>query len=317
MGFPLAPGQVDLSSTGSVGYIPDVWAPEFAIKFYPNTFLSSITNTNYQGTLAKQGDVVKIRVKPVVRGRKYIKGMDIRTHNSLDVSASDYVSLKVERGWMWRVPVNKIDEKQSDMDYLSTIITEGTLDSKFAIEEEYLAEAYTAAASYNHGATAGMKSSKYNLGVTGAPIAIDQTNALTYLMMLQAVATEARMPADSGRFAVIPSWFAYMLGISDLKNASFTGLGNSTIISGKIPDVMAGFQLFVTDLYTAITDGALSAVPILFGHKSANTFATQLSVLETVPTGSDFGNTVQALTVYDWKCVNAAGLGYGYAYMNA
>ena len=40
-------------------------------------------------------------------------------------------------------------------------------------------------------------------------------------------------------------------------------------------------------------------------------------MLETVPTGSDFGNTVQALTVYDWKCVNAAGLGYGYAYMNA
>lgn len=314
MGFPVAPGTVDLSSTGSIQYIPEIWAPKFAVKFYPQTFLSQVTQTDYQGSLQKMGDKVRIRVKPSVSTFKYSKNMDISTKNT--ATYPDSIEFPIERGIGWRVPVNKVDQKQSDMDYLGELMNEGAIQSKVDIETEWLDEYYTEAASYNKGATAGMKSSSYNIGSdTGAtPVGIDQTNALTFLMMLQAVATEARMPEDSGRFAILPSWYAYYLGISDLKNASFSGLGTSTLISGKIPMNMAGFQLFVTDLYTTTSSGGHTAMPLIFGHKSVNTFASQLSVLETVPTIKDYGTTVQALTIYDWKCVNAQGLGYGWIY---
>jgi hypothetical protein len=227
------------------------------------------------------------------------------------------VELPIERGLGWRVPINKVDQAQSDMDYLSTINDEGAIQSKIDIETEWLGEFYANAASCNHGANAGKKSGGYNIGVTGAPVAIDQTNALVYLMMLNAVSIEARMPQDAGLYCIIPSWYAYLLGISDLKNASFSGLGQSTVISGAIPKVMANFQLIVTDLYTSISDTGHDCVPITFGHQSVSTFAAQLSAMETVPTIKDFGQTVQALTVYDWGCINGDGVGYGYAYKNA
>jgi len=296
----------------------EIWAPKFAVKFYPTTFMSQVTNTDYQGSLTKMGDKVKIRVKPTVSTFKYTKNMDISKKSTATMSAS--IEFPIERGIGWRVPVNKVDQAQADVDYLGEIMAEGALSSKVDIETEFLAEFYTECAAYNHGQYAGKKSSVggtvsngYNIGYTGAPVGIDQTNAMTFLMMLQAVSTEARMP-EVGRFCILPSWYAFYLGISDLKNASFSGLGTSTLLTGKIPNQMAGFQLFITDLYTTITDGAFQAVPILFGHKSVCTFAAQLSVLETVPTITDYGTTVQALTIYDWKCVNGDGIGYGYVY---
>jgi hypothetical protein len=318
MGFPVAPGTVDLSSTGTIQHIPEIWAPKFAVRFYPTTFMSSVTNTDYQGSLQKMGDKVKIRVKPTVATFKYTKNMDISKKNT--ATFLDSIEFPIERGIGWRVPVNKVDQKQADVDYLGELMAEGALSSKVDIETEFLAEYYTEAAAYNHGQYAGKKSSQngtvnngYNIGYVGGPVGIDQTNALTFLMMLQAVGTEARMPA-AGRFAILPVWYAYYLGISDLKNASFSGLGTSTVLSGKIPDQMAGFQLFVTDLYTETTDSGHACTPLLFGHRSVNTFAAQLSVLETVPTITDYGTTVQALTIYDWKCVNGDGLGYGWVY---
>jgi len=319
MGFPVALGTVDLSSTGSIKYIPEIWAPKFAIKFYPQTFLSQVTQTDYQGSLQKMGDKVRIRVKPAVSTFRYVKNMDISQKNT--ATYPDAIEFPIERGIGWRVPVNKVDQKQSDMDYLGELMNEGAIQSKVDIETEWLAEYYTQAAAYNKGQYAGMKqsvggtvSAGYNIGYAGNPVAINNTNALTFLMMLQAVATEARMPEDAGRYAILPSWYAYYLGISDLKNASFSGLGTSTIVSGKIPQSMAGFQLFVTDLYTTVSDGGQACVPLIFGHKSVNTFASQLSVLETVPTIKDYGTTVQALTIFDWKCVNSQGLGYGWIY---
>ena len=44
-------GYVDYSSTGATGnkFIPQIWSGKLIEKFYPQTCLSEIANTDYEG----------------------------------------------------------------------------------------------------------------------------------------------------------------------------------------------------------------------------------------------------------------------------
>jgi hypothetical protein len=44
--YPIAPGHVDYSSTGTTGYIPQIWSTKMVIKFYARTVYGTIANTD-------------------------------------------------------------------------------------------------------------------------------------------------------------------------------------------------------------------------------------------------------------------------------
>src|SRR5215467_11694451 len=58
-------------------FIPEIWSGKLLEKFYAATVLSGIANTDYEGEIKNQGDVVHIRTKPTITIRDYQVNQDL------------------------------------------------------------------------------------------------------------------------------------------------------------------------------------------------------------------------------------------------
>jgi hypothetical protein len=311
MVYPVAAGQINLGSDGTIQYSPARYAPDFALALYPMMFLSEIANTNFQGTLRDFGDKVIIRRRPTVTTFRTSKGMKLPVQK---LTGPAVVELLIDQGVGFNVALEKVDEKQSDLNLSSAIMEEAAIQTKIDIETDFLANIYTSAHADNIGTTAGAKTGSYNIGVAGNPVAVDHTNATTYLQRFAAILSEANV-SPIGRWAVIPNWYAYLLGLSDLKNASLTGASDNVLLTGRLPQKVAGFTLYETNLYTPTDDGH-QAYPVTFGHKDFITFANQLNELETIPNPESFGRLLRGQSIYGYEAIVPEGLGYGWMYQN-
>jgi hypothetical protein len=178
---------------------------------------------------------------------------------------------------------------------------------------DYLSSIYLDAASYNQGATAGLKSSLYNIGVTTAPIVLSKANITSYILMCEAVLNEADVP-QTDRWLVLPTWARFLLDDSEIKDASLTGLNKSLLVdeSGYIRNI-GKFRVYESNLYTSVSD-TVTCFNILFGHKYAVTTATQLVETKFFDKFENFwGQGMKGMQVYDWKTIKGQGLGVLYA----
>ena len=161
----------------------------------------------------------------------------------------------------------------------------------------------------NQGATAGAISASFNLGAaaTSTAVQITKANVLEYIVDCGTVLDEQNVP-ESGRWLLIPSWFANLIKKSDLKDASMTGEGSGVIRNGRI-GILDRFTLYLSNnLYTNATHNYFC----LFGTNAAITFAAQMTKMETLRAESTFGDLVRGLNVYGFKVVKPQALGLLY-----
>jgi len=181
-------------------------------------------------------------------------------------------------------------------------------DLKVAIDLEILAYLPSEVSSTNKGATAGAVSN-YNMGTTGAPVAITLNNVLKYFTYLSTILDESNVPPDD-RWIVIPPWLGNAIQNSDLKNASFSGLDSSLLLRGLIGS-LAGLKIFVSNNLTSVSDTD-TCWNIVAGHKSALSFASQVVISRNLEDAEVLGKIIQMVNVYGRKLVktDAAALLY-------
>ena len=177
---------------------------------------------------------------------------------------------------------------------------------KIEVDEEFLADIYSDADSSNQGATAGVKSSDINLGVSGTPAVITKASVLDFLVDVGTVMDEQNLPEES-RWAVVPPWFAGMIKKSDLKDASLAGDGTSIMRNGRI-GMIDRLMIYVSNLLNDATDGAYTAYDAVAGHKSAISWASQMTKMESLRAESTFGTLVRGLNVYGYKVLKPEAL---------
>ena len=184
---------------------------------------------------------------------------------------------------------------------------------KIHIDEDINAYAYTEAAAENAGATAGAKSGSLNLGAAGAPVEITKANILDILVDCGTAMDEQSVP-DTGRYVILPPWMNGMLKKSDLRDASAMGDSTSVYRNGKV-GMLDRFMVYVSNGLSTVTDGTTSnqATNVIFGHKKALTFASQMTNMETLPNPSDFGKLIRGLNVYGRKVIDPNAIGHLYA----
>ena len=184
---------------------------------------------------------------------------------------------------------------------------------KIAIETSFLSTIYSDVHASNKGATAGAKTSAFDLGASGAPEQITKTNVLDYIIDCGSVLDEQNIP-ETGRWMVIPVWMSGMIKKSDLKDASMTGDPKSPIRSGLL-GMIDRFTLYNSNLIATTADGGgQTAYNIIFGTNEAVTFATQLTETETIRSQDSFADKIRGLQVYGWKAVQPKAFGLLYAY---
>lgn len=278
-------------------------------KLYLSTCFAEISNTDYEGEIRNQGDTVMIRTVPSITINDYVIGGGL----SYEKPTSDKVELHIDRGKYFAFEVNDVDAYQSDLKLMDDWSDDAGQQMKIEIDRVILSEVYADAAAENAGATAGVDSSSYDLGESGAPLSITKANILDVIVDCGSVLDEQNVP-DTNRWIVIPTWANGMLKKSDLKDASIMGDDTSVFRNGKV-GTLDRFTVYQSNNMSKVTDPTTTDVVtnIIFGHKKAITFASQMTKMEDLPNPDDFGQLVRGLNVFGFEVIDPNAMGHLYA----
>lgn len=307
----------------SGAFIPTLWSGKLLAKFYQNTMLSEIANTDYEGELKNQGDTIRIRLAPSISISDYTVGQNL----SYEVPTPIFQDMQVNKGKYFGVQVNDVLAYQSDMNLMNMFTEDAAKQLKISIENEVFFNNMVTEgpAAANEGATAGAISAAYNLGTDTTPI--DQAtpeNVLKAILRMSTVLDEQNVPED-GRWLVISPFDRHLLMQSNIAQAYFTGDAQSTIRSGKI-GMLDRFTVYVSNLLPRgaagkalvaglsdpATGGTVSNAKarrlMVAGTKAAMSFAMTVNKTEPLRNQTDFGDIVRGLAVYGRKTVKPEAL---------
>ena len=307
----------------SGAFIPTLWSGKLLAKFYQNTMLSEIANTDYEGELKNQGDTIRIRLAPSISISDYTVGQNL----SYEVPTPIFQDMQVTKGKYFGVQVNDVLAYQSDMNLMNMFTEDAAKQLKISIENEVFFNSMVTEgpAAANEGATAGAISAAYNLGTDVTPI--DQAtpeNVLKVILRMSTVLDEQNVPED-GRWLIISPFDRHLLMQSNIAQAYFTGDAQSTIRSGKI-GMLDRFTVYVSNLLprgeagkalvaglsATSTGGAVASAKarrlMVAGTKAAMSFAMTVNKTEPLRNQTDFGDIVRGLAVYGRKTVKPEAL---------
>ena len=308
----------DTTPSYSGSFIPTLWSGKLLAKFYQNTILSEVTNTDYEGELKSQGDTVRIRLAPSISIQDYTVGQTL----AYEVPTPIFQDMQVNKGKYFGVQVNDVLAYQADMDMMNMFTEDAAKQLKISIENEVFFNSFVTEgpAAANEGATAGIISGSYNLGTDVAPI--DQAtpeNVLNAILRMATALDEQNVP-EEGRFLLISPFDRHLLMQSNIAQAYFTGDQSSTIRTGKI-GMLDRFSVYVSNLLPKGEAGknlvaGLSATSggstltnakarrlMIAGTKQAVSFAMTVDKTEPLRNQTDFGDIVRGLAVYGRKVV--------------
>lgn len=302
-------GHPDYSSTSSPGFIPQVWSGKMVEKLYQRTCFAEISNTDYEGEIKSQGDTVMIRTTPSITIRDYEIGGGL----NYEKPTSDKVELHIDKAKYFAFEVNDVDEYQADIKLMDNWSDDAGQQMKIAIDKVILGDVFADAAAENAGAGAGKESGGYDMGEAGAPVSISKTNILDVLVDCGSVLDEQNVP-DDARWIVLPAWMNGMLKKSDLRDASAMGDSQSVYRNGKV-GMLDRFDVYISNNMSKVTDATTTrqATNVIFGHKKALTFASQMTKMENLPNPQDFGQLVRGLNVFGYEVIDPNAMGHLYA----
>jgi len=309
MPYPIAPALGAYTGQSGV-YIPEIWSGKLLEKFYISTVLAAISNTDYEGEIKAYGDTVNIRTIPDMIIRDY----QIGTGLVYDRPQGTKVSLYINKGKYFGVSINDVEKKQSDIAYVNKWAEDASEQMKITIDAAVLADIFADASAYNKGATAGKISADINLGATGSSgsnaVVLNKANIIDYIVMCGQILDEQNVPENS-RWFILPAWAVTRIKTSEIKDASMTGDGKSVLRNGRI-GMIDRFEIFSSNNLYITTETSTKCWNSVFGHKSALTFATQLTENETIANPNDFGKLMRGLQVYGYKVLHTESLGHLY-----
>ena len=302
----------------SGSFIPTLWSAKLNQKFYKATVFGEIANTSYEGEISGMGDKVVINNRPDITINDYQVGTSL----SYQVPTPSTVELPIDRAKYFAFQVNDVVAHQSQPKLMDMFSDDASMQMKISIDSSVLLGTATKQGIWNdvpaanQGATAGAISGGYNLGTATTPVALTAANVLATLTALAGVLDEQNIP-ETDRWLVIDPLTRQILMQSNLAQAQFMGDDKSMVRNGKI-GMIDRFTVYVSnqlpkaaatqDYFGAAAAGTAKRRLILAGHKSAVTFASQMTKMETVRNPSDFGDYIRGLNVYGWKTIIPTGL---------
>ena len=327
--FPVQ-GAFNTGTPYSGTFIPALWSGKLNAKFYNATVFGEIANTAWEGEISGIGDQIVINSIPSVAIQPYTAGQAL----TYQVPTPSTITMVVDQGQYFAFQVNDLMAMQSKPNLVDTFTNDAAMQMKVRIDSQVLyntvfnanyssgqfngsSTAFTSRTD-NVGATAGVNSGAYNLGTNTSPVVLTPANILQVITSLSAVLDEQNIP-ETDRWLLIDPTTRQTLMNSNLGQAQFMGDSESVIRNGKL-GVIDRFTAYVTNNLPkgAVTTnwtsadgltgggalgGAVKRRCIIAGHKTAMTFASQMTKMETVRNPNDFGDYIRGLNVYAHRLV--------------
>lgn len=296
-------------------FIPQVWSAKLQAKFYDASTFNAISNTEYESEIKNMGDKVIIRTVPDITVSPYTAGSTL----TYQVPASNVIELNIDKGFAYAFQLNDVLEHQADIGLMEMFSNDAGEQLRTTIDRECFLATFNQGDAANSGATAGRISASFNLGTDNAPYVLTPANILPLITSMSSVLDEQNIPNDM-RFLVMSPVDRQILMQSNLSNAQFIGDSTSILRNGRI-GMIDRFEIYVSNLLpsanagqawgnTGAQSGAAKRRAIIFGHKKAISFASQITKSETLRNQTDFGDLVRGLQVYGRKVTFPKGLGF-------
>ena len=323
--FPVT-GAFATTPPASGNFIPTVWSAKLNAKFYASTVFSEISNTNWQGDISGMGDKVIIHTAPTITVSNYTAGGSL----TYQVPTPNTLEMVIDKAKAFAFQINDVLEYQAKPNLLDMFSADAGEQMKITIDSNVLYNTIFQAAAANQGANAGLKSGSYSLGTAAAPVVVNATsgdanNILTKILQMASVLDEQSVP-ENERFLLLDPATRALLMNTNLAQAQFMGDSSSMVRNGKIGTIDR-FTTYVTNQLPFANAGGTNwvsgygdetSIPaaanaakrrvIVAGHKSAITFASQITKMETVRNPNDFGDFIRSLNVYGFKVVKPESL---------
>lgn len=321
------------SPTYSGTFIPTLWSAKLNEKFYTATVFAEIANTKWEGEIKSMGDKVIINNVPTLTIRQYKPGAGL----TYEVPTPETLELVIDKGRYFAFHVNDLLALQSQPKLMDMFSNDAGMQMKIQIDSNVIYRTFNEAHASNVGATAGVKSGSYNLGTEADPyqLAASGSSAIDLITRLSAVLDEQNVP-ETDRWLLISPADRQALLNSNLQQAYLTGDDKSILRNGKI-GMIDRFTIYVSNNMPTMAANGTDWLPgagssteydalvtgdtdtqkrraILAGHKSALTFASQMTKLETVRNQNDFGDFVRGMNVYGFKVVKPESLALAVVY---
>lgn len=306
-------------------FIPTLWSSKLNVKFYAASVFADICNRNWEGDVSNIGDKVIINNVPTLTIRDYTVGGNL----VYETPQADTVELALDRGKYFAFNVNDVMEYQAKPNMMDMFSNEAAEQMRIVMDSTCIFRTFDQGAAANRGATAGVKSTAYNLGTESAPVTLNATagdanNVLTKILQMASVLDEQNVP-DSGRWIVLPPRARTLLMNTNLAQAQFMGDDRSMVrngmvgmidrfkvyISNNLPTMAASGTTWISGDGTETKSGASNAsarVAIIAGHTSAISFASQMTKTEQMRNPTDFGNLVRGLNIFGHRVTRPEAL---------
>lgn len=288
-------------------FIPQLWSGKLNAKFYATTVFGEISNTSYEGEIKSLGDSITINNIPSITINDYTVGQNL----NYEVPAPNKVDLAIDKAKYFGVNVSDVLEYQSKPNLMGMFTDDASKQMAIAIDRSILLQEFNNGAAANKGATAGAISGSYNVGTDNTPITLSASNTVALVTALSSILDEQNVP-DTDRWLVIDPAFRNWLMQSPLAQAYVTGDDKSILRNGKI-GMIDRFTIYVSNLLPtaaagfdfsgAVQGGSAKRRAIIAGHKTALTFASQITKTESLQNPNDFGSLVRGLNVYGKKMI--------------
>jgi len=301
MAFPTQAGQPTYSGV----FIPEIWSSKLVEKYYDQTVLAQISNTDYEGEIKSQGDKVIIRSNPTLEIQDYSVGQTLVNQRPVGTKQE----LLIDKGMYWSAIIDDVIAKQQDIDQMNAWADDAAQQLKIKLDTRVLAAIPPDVSSDNKGDTAGVRSNNINLGVTGTPYEVLTTTILKLILDMGQVLDEQNVPED-GRFLLMPFWATNKLKQSDIKVAYLTGDSTTPLRTGRV-GMVDRFTIYNSNLLPTYLDTVVTT-NFIAGTKAGLTFATQLTKTENLRAESTFGDIMRGLMVYGHKVVKPEALAVAY-----
>lgn len=271
--------------------IPQIWSKKLLERFYDATVLNAITNTDYEGEIKSFGDTVIVNKIPDLTIRDYKMGDTLQ----IERPAADTDTMLIDQGKYWNFILDDVADVQSLINMTPKWADNASERLKIVVDTNVLTYMVGKADATNRGAAAGRISANLNLGTAAAPVLLDKTNVLDYIVDVGQAMDENNVP-EGQRKLVIPTWMSSLIKKSDLQNASITGDGTSVLRNGRLGTIDR-FELFTSNLLPKATTNhyIFACVP------QATSFATQLTKTESLRAETTFGQLYRGLMVFGRK----------------
>jgi len=306
IGVPVAPNYPVWSTSGA---IPKIYSTTLNAYFYVQTVAMNICNRTWEGAIKKQGDQVTIRSLPNVTVQRITKGGRMR----LDTSDPPSIQFHVDKALGYGITIDDIDEYQTDIDWVNKNADHAVREVGIEIDAEMLQGVPASAHAANIGTTAGIKSGWANMGTAGDPIELDDTTIIRKITEMMLVLDEQNIPNDM-RFVVLPHWAQMLIKNSELKDAN---IGGGHLLRSPYLGKIDRAEIYPSNQLLTVVDGGAQCTNILFGHKSAISYAGQVIKNKVTEPSDGFAQNLLGLNVYGWMVTKPGALGVCYATMAA